>query len=72
MPSPGLEDAAWAGIVRTLKAVGPVVTARRRVEETHGTAAEADAITALGDAITDLEEAWNALRTLNEHSSKDA
>lgn len=72
MTTPVVEAEIWAGIVRTLQTVGPVLTTRRRVEDTIGTAAEAEAITALGAAIDDLEDAFGALRTSYETLSKDA
>jgi len=72
MTTPVLDDEIWAGIVRTLETIGPVLTARRQVGETIGTAAEAHAIDRLGRRLADLEDAFGALRTTYEQLSKDA
>ena len=60
----------WSAIVATLKVVGRVIAARHAVEAVHGTPAEAAAIVALGDELTLLEDAFEALRAINEHNSK--
>lgn len=66
-----IPDEIWSAIVATLAMVDAVLRARHRVEATHGTAAEAAAMTALGDAINDLEEAFDALRIHHEIATKD-
>lgn len=69
--SSSLDDEALAGIVTTLAIVGDVIAARHAVEATHGTAAESAAIAALGDALTHLEDAYGALRSIHEATLKD-
>lgn len=62
----------WPAIVDTLRAVDRVLIAREAVEATHGTAAEAAAIAALGDALNTLEDAFDALRTHHEAALNEA
>lgn len=67
-----LPDDTWEAVVKALKAIGPVLSARERVEALHGTPAEAAAIDRLGRRLADLEDAYDALRTHHETISKDA
>lgn len=67
-----LPDETWMAVVETLRAIGPVLSAREQVEATHGTAREAAAIDRLGRRLADLEDAYDALRTHHENHSKDA
>lgn len=70
MTAPAPHD--WSAIVATLSVVGRVIQARHAVEAVHGTPAEAAAIATLGDELTHLEEAYEALRAIYERNSKDA
>jgi hypothetical protein len=72
MTAAPLEARAWAGIVELLEIVGAVIAARHAVEAAHGTPDEPAAVEALGDQLTLLEDAYGALRTINETASKDA
>lgn len=67
-----LPDETWAAVVKTLKAIGPVLSAREQVEAVHETPAEAAAIDRLGRRLADLEDAYDALRAHHETVSKDA
>lgn len=62
----------WTQIVATLAIVGDVIQARHAVEAVHGTPGEAAAIATLGEELTRLEEAYEALRAIHERNSKGA
>lgn len=72
MTAAPLEARAWAGIVELLEIAGAVIAARHAVEAAHGTPDEPAAIDALGDQLSVLEDAYGALRTINDRSLKDA